>query len=100
MSILLLYLYQKFLSSTSSQDGRVGLRRQFQVLVRNGMGSNPILDKYFDFFKKSFRKSRCSLVNCLCNKEGVEAELVTTSQHARLSVSSPRWRFRTEQWAA
>ena len=28
-----------------SQDGRVGLRRQFQVLVRKGMGSNPILDK-------------------------------------------------------
>ena len=26
------------------QDGRVGLRRQFQVLVRKGMGSNPILD--------------------------------------------------------
>ena len=30
-----------------SQDGRVGLRRQFQVLVRKGMGSNPILDKLF-----------------------------------------------------
>ena len=27
------------------QDGRVGLRRQFQVLVRKGMGSNPILEK-------------------------------------------------------
>jgi hypothetical protein len=32
---------------SSSQDGRVGLRRQFQVLVRKGMGSNPILDMTF-----------------------------------------------------
>ena len=32
---------------TYRQDGRVGLRRQFQVLVRKGMGSNPILDKFF-----------------------------------------------------
>ena len=32
-----------------SQDGRVGLRRQFQVLVRKGMGSNPILDKTLFF---------------------------------------------------
>ena len=32
------------------QDGRVGLRRQFQVLVRKGMGSNPILDRIFLFF--------------------------------------------------
>ena len=31
----------------NSQDGRVGLRRQFQVLVRKGMGSNPILDMIF-----------------------------------------------------
>ena len=31
------------------QDGRVGLRRQFQVLVRKGMGSNPILDSCFLF---------------------------------------------------
>ncbi len=29
---------------TSSQYGRVGLRRQFQVLVRKGVGSNPTVD--------------------------------------------------------
>ena len=32
---------------STCQDGRVGLRRQFQVLVRKGMGSNPILDICF-----------------------------------------------------
>jgi hypothetical protein len=32
------------------QDGRVGLRRQFQVLVRKGMGSNPILDNPYFYF--------------------------------------------------
>ena len=35
---------------STCQDGRVGLRRQFQVLVRKGMGSNPILDRIFLFF--------------------------------------------------
>ena len=34
-------------SGNKGQDGRVGLRRQFQVLVRKGMGSNPILDISF-----------------------------------------------------
>ena len=34
-----------------SQDGRVGLRRQFQVLVRKGMGSNPILDNPFFYLE-------------------------------------------------
>ena len=46
---------QKFISViialvATCQDGRVGLRRQFQVLVRKGMGSNPILDIYFYLF--------------------------------------------------
>jgi hypothetical protein len=36
--------------SYKRQDGRVGLRRQFQVLVRKGMGSNPILDIVTFFF--------------------------------------------------
>ncbi|PHT66774.1 hypothetical protein T459_31199 [Capsicum annuum] len=31
-------------ASVGTQDGRVVLRRQFQVLVRKGMGLNPILD--------------------------------------------------------
>ncbi len=29
-----------------SQYGRVGLRRQFQVLVRKGVGSNPTVDNF------------------------------------------------------
>lgn len=37
----------------SCQDGRVGLRRQFQVLVRKGMGSNPILDSIVFSLEKS-----------------------------------------------
>ena len=40
-------------SVLASQDGGVGLRRQFQVLVRKGMGSNPILDKSFELFRPS-----------------------------------------------
>ncbi len=39
----------------SSQYGRVGLRRQFQVLVRKGVGSNPTVDIFFLlFFGHSF----------------------------------------------
>jgi hypothetical protein len=43
------------------QDGRVGLRRQFQVLVRKGMGSNPILDNYFNCFLRFFKFYVCSV---------------------------------------
>lgn len=45
-----------------SQDGRVGLRRQFQVLVRKGMGSNPILDKKILFRFRYF----CELFFFVC----------------------------------
>ncbi|KAF3613886.1 putative tRNA (adenine(58)-N(1))-methyltransferase non-catalytic subunit trm6-like isoform X2 [Capsicum annuum] len=34
----------RYYRSVGTQDGRVVLRRQFQVLVRKGMGLNPILD--------------------------------------------------------
>jgi hypothetical protein len=44
------------------QDGRVGLRRQFQVLVRKGMGSNPILDNSFSFFSPFGADERGKLV--------------------------------------
>ena len=49
------YCFRKVLCSklTLSQDARVDLRRQFQVLVRKGMGSNPIFDNTFLFFKPS-----------------------------------------------
>jgi hypothetical protein len=49
------------------------------------MGSNPILDIIFLFF----------LVNCLGNKEGVEAECYRHHVPARQAL-----RFLAEQWAA
>ena len=49
--VLIVIIYFLLNSINTSQDGRVGLRRQFQVLVRKGMGSNPILDNlYFRIF--------------------------------------------------
>ena len=71
------------------QDGRVGLRRQFQVLVRKGMGSNPILDNP-KFFPKGF-------FEFLIENPEYKLDFHLFSHHISLLFSVTKWSWEGER---